>query len=59
VLILAAIAATATPTQAQVSVRIVRGQRIDREEWERSQRRREIVVEEGGRKVTLRLIDFE
>jgi len=59
VLFLAAIAASATPVQARASVRIVRAQRINREEWECSRRRREIVVQDGGRWVTVRVIEFE
>lgn len=58
-LFLAAIAAAATPQQVRASVRIVKAQRVTQEEWERSTRRREIVVKEGGRKVTIRLIEFE
>jgi hypothetical protein len=60
VLLLAAIAAMTTPhQQAQASVRIIRAQRVNKEEWERSARRREIVVREDGRKVIVRLIEFE
>ena len=55
----AAIASAATPAQARASVRIVKAQRVNREEWERSRRRREVVMQENGRKVTVRLIEFE
>ena len=56
---LAAIAAAATPQQARASVRIVKAQRVGRDEWERSKRKREIVMQEAGRRVTVRLIEFE
>jgi hypothetical protein len=60
VLLFAAIAAVATPPQqARVSVRIVRTQRVNRQEWERSARKRENVVREGERKVIVRVIEFE
>jgi hypothetical protein len=60
VLLFAAIAAVTTPPQqAQASVRIVRAQRVTMEEWERSARKREIVVREGERKVIVRVIEFE
>jgi hypothetical protein len=61
-LLLAAIAAVTTPPPpqpARASVRIVRAQAVNRQEWERSPRKREMVVEESGRKVTVRLIEFE
>lgn len=59
-LLLAVIASTvAQAPPAQATVRIVRGQRITREEWQRSKRKREIVVQEQGRKVAVRLIEFE
>jgi hypothetical protein len=60
VLLFAAIAAASTPTQqVRASVRIVRAQRVTMEEWERSARKREIVVREGERKVIVRVIEFE
>ena len=59
-LLLAAFASTvAQAPPVQATVRIVRGQRITREEWQRSRRKREIVVKEDGRKVAVRLIEFE
>jgi predicted NAD-dependent protein-ADP-ribosyltransferase YbiA (DUF1768 family) len=58
-LFLAAIAAAATPQQARATVRIVKAQRVNREEWENSKRKRELVVQEAGRKVTVRLIEYE
>jgi hypothetical protein len=60
VLLFAAIAAVTTPPQqARASVRIVRAQRVTREEWERSARKREIDVRDGERKVIVRVIEFE
>ena len=59
-LLLAALASTvAQAPPVQATVRIVRAQRITREEWQRSRRKREIVVKEEGRKMTVRLIEFE
>ena len=40
-------------------MRIVKAQRVNREEWENSKRKRELVVQEAGRKVTVRLIEYE
>ena len=58
--LLAAIAAvTSPPVQARASVRIARAAPVNRESWERSARRGEILVREGGRAVTIRLIEFE
>jgi hypothetical protein len=59
VLLLAAILASASSQQARASVHMIKAQRVTREEWERSRRRREIVIIEGGRQVTVRLIEFE
>ena len=57
---LAAIAVATTPPQhARASVRIVHAQRVNKEEWDRSARKREIVVREGDRRVTVRVIEFE
>jgi hypothetical protein len=58
VLLLAAILASSSQ-QARASVHMIKAQRVTREEWERSRRRREIVINEGGRQVTVRLIEFE
>jgi hypothetical protein len=59
-LLFVALAAVATPpVQARATVRIVRAQRVTREEWQRSARRREIVLREGERKMIVRLIEFE
>jgi len=60
VLLPAVIAAIATPNvQARATVRIVQAQRVNKDEWERSGRKREIVIREGERKVMVRLIEFE
>jgi hypothetical protein len=45
--------------QAHATVRIVQAQRVTSGDWQRSRRKREIVVLESGRKVTIRLIEFE
>jgi hypothetical protein len=60
VLLFAALAAVVTqPAQARASVRIVQAQRVTKGEWQRSSRRREIVVREGEHEVKVRLIEFE
>ena len=59
-LFLAALAAaTPQPQPARVTVRIVRAQPVDRSAWEKSARRREVVRSEDGRRVKIRLIEFE
>ena len=59
-LLFAAIAAVTTPPQqARASARIVHAQRVNKQEWERSARKREIVVREGERKIVVRVIEFE
>jgi len=58
--LLAVIAAvTVPPEQAGTTVRIVRAQAAKKAEWERARRKREIVIQENGRKITVRLIEFE
>ena len=58
--LLAALAAAANPAvQARASVRIVKSAPVNRQSWERSARRRQVVVREDGREVAIRLIDFE
>jgi hypothetical protein len=58
--LLAALAAAANPAvQARASVRIVKSGQVNRQSWERSSRRRQVIVREGGREVAIRLIDFE
>jgi hypothetical protein len=60
VLLFAAIAAASTPPQqVRASVRILHAQRVTKEEWERSERKREIVLREGERKIIVRVIEFE
>jgi hypothetical protein len=48
-------------TQAQATVRITRAARVTKDEWtrERSVQRREVEILEGGRPLTIRLIEFE
>jgi len=59
-LVLAAMAAAVTPHEpARATARIVRVQRISKDEWERSSRKREIVIHESGQQMLLRLIEFE
>jgi len=58
-MLLALVAATVQAPQARATVRIVRPARISREGWSTAPRRREIVVEDKGRRVTVRLVEFE
>ena len=65
-LLLAALAPALVPVpnvrpQAQATVRIVHAVRVTKEEWERlpPSRSREKFVLEGGRQLTVRLIEFE
>ena len=58
-LFLLAIVASANSLQARASVHIVKAQRVTREEWERSRLKREVIVRDDGRQVTVRLIEFE
>lgn len=58
-LLFAALAAATPPQHARITVRIERAVRINKETWEREKRWRELVVREGERKVTVRLIEFE
>ena len=59
---LALLAAASRPAvpQARATVRIIRPVRIS-EEWLRMPRgmRREVIVEEAGRQIKLRLVEFE
>ena len=50
-----------TDARAQATVRIVRPVHAERKEWEQlpPSRRREIVVVEGERRITVRLIEME
>jgi len=59
-LALAVAAAVIAPLeQARATARIVRSQRVSRDDWKRSIRKREIVVHEGEQIVMVRLIEFE
>jgi hypothetical protein len=59
-LLLAVVAAAVSPwEQARATARIVRSRQVNKDEWERSPHKREIVVMDGGRKITVRLIEFE
>ena len=60
-LLLAAIAASVTSPHlsARVTVRIVRAQPVTKQEWDRLRRAREIVRSDNGRRVRIRLIDFD
>jgi hypothetical protein len=66
VLLFAALASTLQPVpdtgaRAQATVRIVRPVHVASKDWEQlpPSRRREIVVVEGGRRITVRLIEME
>ena len=50
-----------TGARAQATVRIVRPVHVARKEWEQlpPSRRREFVAVEGGRRITVRLIEME
>ena len=58
-MLLVLIAASAQVQQARATVRILPAARISREEWIKSARRRELVLEEKGRLVRVRLVEFE
>jgi hypothetical protein len=55
---LLAAAATQLP-QSRAMVRIMPAARVSYQEWKSAPRRGEIVVEENGRRVTVRLVEFE
>ena len=55
---LLAAAATQLP-QAYATVRIMPAARVSYQEWKSAPRRREIVVEEKGRRMIVRLVEFE
>ena len=57
--LLAVIAAVSSATPAQAVVRIQQAQRVTRDEWERSGRKREIVVREDNRTLIVRLIELQ
>ena len=65
-LLFAALASTLQPVpdtgaRAQATVRIVRPVHVARRDWEQlpPSRRREFVAVEGGRRITVRLIEME
>ena len=58
-MLFALLAATAQVTHARATVRIMPAVRISRGEWKSSPRRKEIVVEDKGRRVIVRLVEFE
>ena len=59
-MLFALIATLATqPAQARATVRIMPAARISRDEWKKAPGRREIVIEEKGQQVTVRLVEFE
>lgn len=58
-LLLAALAAATPQFPARATVRIVRAQKVDSQEWQRPGRKREIVRSEYGRPVRIRVIEFE
>ena len=58
-MLFALLAATAQVPQARATARILPAARISRDEWNKSLRRREVVVEGKGRRVVVRLVEFE
>ncbi|NUT01191.1 MAG: hypothetical protein HOP96_09465 [Sphingomonas sp.] len=65
-LLLAVLAALPTPSppvpsQAQATVRIVRGAQVTKQEWEGLplSRKRETLVVESGRRIIVRVVEFE
>jgi hypothetical protein len=57
--LLGIIAAASPAIPAQAIVRIQQAQRVTGDDWERSSRKREIVVREGDRTLVIRLIELE
>ena len=58
-MLFALLAASVPVPQARATVRIQPAARISHEEWRSAPRRKEIVVEDKGRRVTVRLVEFE
>ena len=58
-MLFALLAAAAQVPQARATVRILPAARISRHEWNKALRRREVVVEDKGRRVVVRLVEFE
>ena len=55
----ALLSATAQAPQARATARILPAARISRDEWNKALRRREVMVEDKGRRVVVRLVEFE
>jgi hypothetical protein len=53
-----AAAATQLP-QAHATVRIMPAARVSYQEWKSAPRRREIILAENGRRMIVRLVEFE
>lgn len=56
------IAAAPDPVKGRtkITMRVVRGEKITAEEWQKSPRRSErVIVDENGRKLLVRIIDHE
>ena len=45
--------------RAQATVRIARAVRVNKDEWDRSARKREIEIIENGQPLRIRLVEFE
>ena len=58
-MLFALLAATVAQPQARATVRIVPAAKSSRAEWKSAARKKVIVVNDEGRKVTVRLIEFE
>ena len=58
-MLFALLAAAAQVPQARATVRILPAARISRDEWNKVLRRREVAVEDKGRRVVVRLVEFE
>ena len=58
-MLLALLATAIAQPQARATVRILPAARIGQAEWKSAPRGKEIVVEEKGRRTTVRLIEFE
>ena len=58
-MLLALVAATVAQPQARATARILPAARITQAEWSSAPRKREIVVNDQARRLTVRLIEFE
>jgi len=52
-------AATTQLPQAHATVLIMPAARVSYQEWKSAPRRREIILEENGRRMIVRLVEFE